>query len=200
MWLGPQFPLHQIFPYNLFLLDGRKRVGHGVSWWLIHSVTSGAWKVLGKVPSDGWWVPHPLGLSRICLPFSFLPSPPSKCDTCPFTLYSGLISKISFCLVHFGHFVNHPPDPERYFVNLSLAGTQQWVQRDLVSHSMPHAGTPPGLPGRRGVFSCWCKWTSGLGVPRLRSHYSTFLPRLILQLCVQVPHIYQIGYWDGKWI
>ena len=38
---------------------------------------------------------------------------------------------------------------------------------------VPHAGTPPGLPGRRGVFSCWCKWTSGLGVPRLRSHYST---------------------------
>ena len=43
-----------------------------------------------------------------------------------------------------------------------------------ISHSMPHAGTPPGLPGSRGVFSCWCKWTSGLGVPRLRSHCSTF--------------------------
>ena len=122
---SPNFPLH------LFLLDGRKRVGHWGSWWLIHSVTSGAWKVLGKVPSGGWWVPHPWGLSRICLPFPFLPSPPSKCGTCPFTLYSGLISKISFCLVHSGHFVNHPPDPERYFVNLSLAGTQQWVQRDL---------------------------------------------------------------------
>ena len=32
-----------------------------------------------------------------------------------------------------------------------------------ISHSMPHAGTPPGLPGKRGGFSCWCKWTSGLG-------------------------------------
>ena len=43
---------------------------------------------------------------------------------------------------------------------------------------MPSTGTPPGLPGRRGVFGCWCKWTSGLEVPRLRSHYSTvfFLP------------------------
>ena len=124
---SPNFPLH------LFLLDGRQRVGHGGSWWLIHIVTSGAWKVLGKVPSDGWWVPHPLGLSRICFPFSYLPSPPSKCVTCPFTWYSSLISKISFYLVHFGHFVNHSPDPERYFVTLSLAGTQQWVQRDLVS-------------------------------------------------------------------
>ena len=121
------------FPLQLFLLDGRKRLGHGGSWWLIHIVTSGVWKVLGKVPSDGWWVPHPLGLSRICLPFSFLPSPPSKFGSCPFTLYSGIMSKISFCLVHFGHFVNHPPGPEINFVNLSLAGTQQWVQRDLVS-------------------------------------------------------------------
>ena len=44
---------------------------------------------------------------------------------------------------------------------------------------MLHAGTQPGLPGRRGVFSCWCKWTSGLGIPRLRSHYSTvFCPVL----------------------
>ena len=128
---SPNFPLH------LFLLVWRKRVGHGGSWLLIHSVTSGAWKVLGKVPSDGWWVPHPLGLSRIYLPFSFLPSPPFNCGTCPFTIYSGLISKISFCLVHFGHFVNHPPDPERYFVNLSLAGTQQWVQRDLVFLTCP---------------------------------------------------------------
>ena len=33
---SPNFPLH------LFLLDGRKRVGHGGSWWLIQSVTSGA--------------------------------------------------------------------------------------------------------------------------------------------------------------
>ena len=124
---SPNIPLH------LFLLDGRKRVAHGGSWWLMHSVTSGAWKILGKVPSDGWWVPHPIGLSRICLPFSFLPSPSSKCGSCPFTLHSGLISKISFSLVHFGHFANHPPDPERYFINLSLAGTHQWVQRDLVS-------------------------------------------------------------------
>ena len=133
MWSGPQFSLHQIFPYTCSSLMGGREWDMGCSWWLIHSVTLGAWKVLGKVPSDGWWVPHPLGLSRICLPFSFLPSPPSKCGSCPFTLYSGLISKISFCLVHFGHFVNHPPDPERYFINLSLAGTQQWVQRDLVS-------------------------------------------------------------------
>ena len=123
---SPNIPLH------LFPLDGRKRVGNGGSWWLIHSVTSGTLKILGKVPAHGWWVPHPLGSSRICLPFSFLPSPPSRCGSCPFTLCSGLISKISFCLVHFGHFVNHPPDPEIYFINLSLAGTQQQVQRDLV--------------------------------------------------------------------
>ena len=124
---SPNIPLH------LFLLDGRKTVGHGGSCWLIHSVTSVAWKILEKVPSYDWWVPHPLGLSRICLPFSFSPSPPSKCGSWPFTLHYGLISKISFCLVNFGHFVNHPPDPEIYFINLSLAGTQQWVQRDLVS-------------------------------------------------------------------
>ena len=43
-----------------------------------------------------------------------------------------------------------------------------------ISHSMPHAGTPAGLPCRRQVFSCWCKQTSGLRVPRLGSHYSTF--------------------------
>ena len=70
-----------------------------------------------------------------------------------------------------------------------------------ISHSMPHAGTPPGLPGRRGVFSCWCKWTSGLGVPRLRSHYSTvFCPALSFKLAVQIPHMYQIGYlgWEMK--
>ena len=42
-----------------------------------------------------------------------------------------------------------------------------------ISDSMPHAGTPWGLPGRRGVFSWHCKWTSGLGEPRLSSHYST---------------------------
>ena len=139
-WTGAQCGWVPSSPFtkyslHLFLLDGRKRVGHGGSWWLIHSVTSGAWKILGKVPSDGRWVPHPLGLSRICLPFSVLPSPPSKCGSCPFTLHSGLISKISFCLVYFGHFVNHPPYPEIYFVNISLAGTQQWVQRDLVSHT-----------------------------------------------------------------
>ena len=51
--------------------------------------------------------------------------PPSRCGSCPFTLHSGLISKISFCLVCFGHFVNHPPDPAIHFINLSLAGTQQ---------------------------------------------------------------------------
>ena len=119
--------------------------------------------------------PTHLGLSRICLPFSFLPSPPSKCCTCPFTLYSGLISKISFCLVHFGHFDNHPSDPERYFCE-SLTWWYSAVGTEGLSipHSMPHAGTPPGLPGRRGVFSCWCKLTSGLGVLRIRSHYSTF--------------------------
>ena len=172
--VGSSVPPSPNFPLHLFLLDGRKRVGHWGSWWLIHSVTSGAWKVLGKVPSDGWWVPHALGLSRICLPISFLPSPPSKCGTCPFTLYSGLISKISFCLVHFGHFDNHPPDPERYFVNLTCWYTTVGTEGLSICHSMPHAVTPPGLPGRRGVFSCWCKWTSGLGVPSLRSHYSTF--------------------------
>ena len=160
-------------------MGGREwEMGVPGSWYIVlHQET---WKILGKVPSHGWGVPHPLGLSRICLPFPFLPSPPSRCGSCPFTLHSVLISKISFSLVHFGHFVNHPPDPERYFVNLSVAATQQWVQRDLgISHSMNHAGTPPGLPGRRGVFSCWCKQTSGLGVPRLRSHYSTvFCPSL----------------------
>ena len=124
---SPNIPLH------LFPLDGRKRVGNGGSWWLIHSVTSWVLKILGKVTAHGWWVPHPLGLSRICPPFPFLPSPPSRCGSCPFTVCSGLISKISFYLVHFGHFVNHPPHPEIYFVNLSLASTQQWVQRPLVS-------------------------------------------------------------------
>ena len=96
--VSPVLPSPNI-PIHLFLLDGRTRVGHGGSWWLIHSVTSGAWKILGKVPSDGWWLPHPLGLSRIYLPFSFLPSPPSKCGSCPFTLHPGLISKISFVLL-----------------------------------------------------------------------------------------------------
>ena len=132
MWSGPQFSLHQIFPYTCSSLMGG-RVGHGGSWWMMHSVTSGALKILGKVPSDGWWVPHPLGLSRICLQFPFLPSPPSRCGSCPYTLHYGLISKISFCLVHFGHFVNYTPDLEIYFVNLSLADTQQWLYRDLVS-------------------------------------------------------------------
>ena len=132
MWSGPQFSLHQIFPYTCSPLMGGREWDMGVpGGW--HSVTSGAWKILGKVHSHGWWVPHPLGLSRICLPSPFLPSPPSRCGSCPFTLHSGLISKISFCLVNFGCFVNHPPDPEIHFINLSLAGTQQWVQRDLVS-------------------------------------------------------------------
>ena len=101
---SPTIPLH------LFPLDGGKRVGNGGSWWLIHSVTSGALKILGKVPSHGWQVPHSLGLSRICLPFPSLQSPPSRCGSCPFTLGSGLISKIYFCLVHFRPFVNHPPE------------------------------------------------------------------------------------------
>ena len=56
-----------------------------------------------------------------------------------------------------------------------------------IPHSMPHAGTPPGLPGRRGVFSCWCKLTSGLGVLRIRSHYSTFFALLFLQLAQVYP-------------
>ena len=167
-------------PLYLFPLDGKKRVENGGSWWLIHSVTSGAWKILGKVPSHGWWVPHPLGLSRICLPFPFLPSPPSRCGSCPFTLHSGLISKISFCLIHFGCFVNHLPTSwDILHKSLTCWHTAVGTEGLGISHSMPHAGTPPGVPGRSGVFSCWCKWTSGLGVPWLRSHYSTvFCPAL----------------------
>ena len=115
---SPVLPL-PIIPLHLFPLDGRKRVGNGGSWWLIHRVTSGALKILGKVPSHGWWVPHTLGLSRICLSFPSLPSPPSTCGSCPFIWHSGLVSKVSFCLVHFGHFVNHPPGPEIYFVYLT---------------------------------------------------------------------------------
>ena len=201
MWLGPQFSLHQIFPSTCSPLMGGKRVGNWGSWWLIYSVTSGAWKILGKVPSHGWSVQHPLGLSRICLPFPFLPSSPSRCGSCPFTLYSGLISKISFCLVPFGHFVNHPPDPEIYFVNLSLAGTQQWVQRDLVSlTACPMLELHQvSLPGE-GFLVAGVYLTRGLGVPRIRSHYSTvFSSCLILQLAVLIPHMYQIDYWDGKW-
>ena len=114
---SPNFPLH------LFLLDGRKRVGHGGSWWLIQVSHQGPERPLGKCLLMVGESHTPLGLSRICLPFFFLPSPPSKCGSCPFTLHSALISKIPFCLVYFGHFVNHPPDPEIYFVNLSLAGT-----------------------------------------------------------------------------
>ena len=65
-------------------------------------------------------------------PIPFLTIPPSRCGTCPFTWGSGLISKISFCLVHFGPFVNYPPCPEICFIDLLLAGRQLWVQRDLV--------------------------------------------------------------------
>ena len=91
-----------------------------------------------------------------------------------------LFPKFLFCLVHFVHFVNHPPDHEIYFINpLTCWHTAVSTEGLGISHSMPHAGTPPGLPGRRGVFSGWCKWTSGLGVPRLRSHFSTvFCPAL----------------------
>ena len=133
-------------------------------------------------------------------PIPFLTIPPSRCNSCPFTLVSGIISKISFCLFHFGPFVNFPSGPEIYFVNLPLAGTQQWVQRDLVSlTACPHAGTPPGLPGRRGVFSCWFKWLVVYGYLDSGSHYSTvFLSCPILQLAIQIPHMYWIGYWDGK--
>ena len=142
--------------------------------------------------------PTPLGLSRICLTFSFLPSPPSKCGSCPFILHSGLISKISFSVVHFDHFANHPPYPERYFMNLSLAGTQQWVQRDLVSlTACPLLELHQVLPGRRGTFSYWCKRTSGLGVPRLRSHYSTvFCPALS---CNWLPDPSYVPNWFMGW-
>ena len=153
MWSGPQVLPSPNIPTPVPLW-WEEESGKWGSWWLTHSVTSGAWKILGKVPSHGWWVPNPLGLPQGSASHSpFLPSPPSRCGSCPFTLHSGLISKISFCLVHFGHFVNHPPDPERYYVNLSLAGTQQWVERDLASlTACPMLQLHQVLPGRRGVF------------------------------------------------
>ena len=76
---------------------------------------------------------------------------------------------------------------------------------------MPQAGTPPGLPGRKGIFGCWCKWTSGLGMPRLRSHFSTvfvlpycpnWLPRSLIYIKYGIQmgngvlidtHIYLVG-------
>ena len=51
-------------------------------------------------------------------PIPFLTISPFTCGSCPFTLGSGLISKISFCLVNFGPFVNDSPAPEIYLVDL----------------------------------------------------------------------------------
>ena len=119
-------------------------------------------------------------------------NPPSTCGSYPFTLGPALISKISFCFIHFGPFVNDPPAPEIFLsksvIFWNIAMSTEWLG---ISHSMPQAGTPPGLPGRKGVFGCWCKWTSFLEVPRLRSHYSTvFCPALPPQLTDQIPSIY----------
>ena len=117
MWLGPHFS-----PTNFSLIpvspEWGKRVGSRGSLWFIPSVTSGALRIPKEVPYHGQCVPHPLGLPRICLPFPSLPSPHSLCGSCPFTLGSGLISKISFCLGNFGPFVNDPPGPEIYLVNI----------------------------------------------------------------------------------
>ena len=114
----------QIIPLHLFPLMG----GESRKWRFLVVDTLCHIRCL-KDPWESafsWLVsPMPLGLSRICLPFPSLPSPPSRCGTCPFTRCSGLISKISFCLVQFGSFVNYPPCPEIYFVDLSLAGRQQ---------------------------------------------------------------------------
>ena len=71
----PSSPFTNYSP-TLFPLDGGKRVGNGGSWWLIHCFTSGALKILGKVPSHGWWVPqHPRALQDLPLiPFLTIPS------------------------------------------------------------------------------------------------------------------------------
>ena len=128
----PPVPHSPIIPLYLFPLDGGKSGKRGFL------VVDTKHHIRGL--KDSWesafsWLvsPHLLGLYRICLPFPSLPSPPSTCGSCPFTLGSGLIPNFFFGLVHFGPFVNNPPGPEIYFINLSLAGSQQWVQRDLVS-------------------------------------------------------------------
>ena len=71
--------------------------------------------------------PLPLGLSRVCLPFPSFTSPPSTCGNCPFPLASGCFFK--FIWFHFGPFMNDPPAPEIYLVNLLLAGLSSKFRR-----------------------------------------------------------------------
>ena len=165
---SPNFPLH------LFLLDGRKRVGHGVpgGWYVV--LHQGPERSLGKcllmvgeshTPRALKDLPHILFLTIPSLQMLYLSFYPIFWPYFQnFFLFSSLWP---FWQSSFRSW-------EILCESLTWWYTAVGTEGLSIPHSMPHAGTPPGLPGRRGVFSCWCKLTSGLGVLRIRSHYSTF--------------------------
>ena len=174
MWLGPQFSLHQIFPYTCSSLMGGREWDMGVpgGWYVV--LHQGPEKSLGKCL---------LMVGESHTPRALKDLPPILFLTIP----SLQMLYLSFYPIFWPYFQN-------FFLFSSLwpfwqSSFRSWeilcesltwwytavgTEGLSISHSMPHAGTPPGLSGRIGVFSCWCKLTSGLGVLRIRSHYSTF--------------------------